>query len=200
MTEFHPYKPWFDCNTKIIIVGTTPPMRFTQKHELFDSDVDFYYGSRDNYFWDIIGDVFGVEFERKNTNSAILQRQEFLKQSGIGLVDIVLEFSRMENNASDNNLNVTKFQNIYQILKDNHQIQKIYFTGFSGPNSAESLTSKHLAEHKVYNTIISSDTPKHKIFKIDNRVVNSYSLYSPSPAARKKYEVILSLYRMLRND
>ena len=200
MIETHPYKPFFENKTKALIIGTTPPMRFTQKLKLYTDDVDFYYGSRDNYFWDLVGDVFGINFQRQNSESAILQRKEFLRQHNIGLVDIVLEFSRNENNASDNNLNVTKFQNIYKIMKANPLIQNVYFTGYSGPNSAESLTSKHLGAFKVYNTIISKTTPKHKVFKIDNRVINSFSLYSPSPAARKKHDDILSLYRILKND
>ena len=132
-------------------------------------------------------------------DKAIFQRQDFLTENFIGLVDIVDEFSRKDNNASDNNLLVTKFQNIYKILKGNPHIQTIYYTGFSGSNSAESLTSRHLGEYKIFNTIISHKTPKHKIFKIGDRIINTYSLFSPSPAARKKYEDMQALYKVLKS-
>ena len=66
MIEKHPYEPFFDVNTKTLIIGTTPPMRFTQKLALYQDDINFYYGSRDNYFWDLIGDVFGIQFTRQN--------------------------------------------------------------------------------------------------------------------------------------
>jgi G:T/U-mismatch repair DNA glycosylase len=200
MIETHPYKPFVDNNSKLLIIGTTPPMRFTQKLELYIDDVDFYYGSRDNYFWDLIGDVFGLNFEIKNSEEAINQRKDFLTKYRIGLVDIVLKFSRNEKNASDSNLNVQEFQNIYKILIENPQIEKVFFTGYSGSNSAESLTSTHLGEHKVYNTVLSTKTPRHKFFKINNREIHSFSLYSPSPAARKRYEDMLSLYQILKND
>lgn len=199
MIEKHPYQPFFDFNTQKLIIGTTPPMRFCQRLPLYQDDVNFFYGSRDNYFWDLIGDVFGIRFIRQNNDEAISQRQDFLTKHFIGLADIVGEFSRKENNASDTNLVVTKFQDIFTILKDNAQIQNIYFTGYSGSNSAESLTSKHLGEYKIFNTIVSQITPKHKIFKIGDRIVNSYSLFSPSPAARKKYDDILSLYQVLKS-
>lgn len=200
MIEKHPYEPFFDENTRILIVGTTPPMRFSQKLALYSNDVNFYYGSRDNYFWDLIGDVFGVTFLRQNSIKAVSLRKEFLIKQKIGLADIVLEFSRKNNDASDKNLYITKFQNIYGILKQNTNIKNVYFTGYSGSNSAERLTSKHLGEYSVFNTIISKITPKHKTFKINNRTINSYSLYSPSPASRKKYADILSIYQVLKND
>ena len=200
MIETHPYEPFVDKDTRIIIIGTTPPMRFTQKLPLNEDDVNFYYGSRDNYFWTLIGDLFEVNFLNQNSLEAVQQRKVFLIQNKIGLVDIVNEFSRSNNDASDNNLHVTKFQDIYSILKNNPQIQKVYFTGYSGPNSAESLTSRHLGERKVFNTILSHNKPKHKIFKIENRPIHSYSLYSPSPAARKKYADILVNYQVLKND
>ena len=195
MTEKHPYKPFLDDNSKTLIIGTTPPMRFTQSLEKNPDDVDFYYGSRDNYFWDLMADIFNTSISRKNNLQAIVERKELLRKHNIGLVDIVLEFERTDNNASDNNLHVIKFQNIYEILKTHSKIEKIFFTGYSGARSAESLTSRHLGEYKVYNTIVSKDSPKHKTFKIENREIHSYSLYSPSPAARKKYEVILQQYK-----
>ena len=199
MIEQHPYEPFIDNSTKLLIIGTTPPMRFTQRLELNEEDVDFYYGSSDNYFWDIIGDVFGERFRRDNSITSITQRKSFLKRHGLGLVDIVLEFIRLDNDASDFNLKVLKFQNIYDILRQNPQIDKVFFTGYSGPNSAESLMSKHLSEFKVYNTIISHPPPKHKIFVLDNRKIDTFSLFSPSGAARKKYSDRLNQYYILKN-
>jgi len=200
MTEKHPYKPFLNENTKTLIIGTTPPMRFTQGLEKSPDDVDFYYGSRDNYFWDLMSDIFNTSISRNNNSQAIDERKKLLQKHNIGLIDIVLEFERTENNASDNNLHVIKFQNIYEILKTHSKIEKIFFTGYSSTRSAESLTSRHLGEYKVYNTIVSKDSPKHKKFKIENREIHSYSLYSPSPSARKKYEVILQQYKTYLGD
>lgn len=199
MIEIHPYKPFYDDRTKVLIIGTTPPMRFTQRLNLMADDVDFYYGSRDNYFWNLIGDVFDLQFTRDNSEESIDQRKTFLKESCIGLVDIVSEFTRKENNASDNNLDVIQFQNVFEILRKNTHIQRIYFTGYSGPNSAENLMSRHLYEKQVYNKVISRSVPRHKTFKIEGRNIDSFSLFSPSPASRKKYVDLLKLYEILKN-
>lgn len=204
MIETHPFPPFFDDQTEVLIIGTTPPMRFTQVlgKKLNDNDVDFYYGSRDNYFWDFIGESFNVKLARVNSDQAIEERKELLRGNGIGLADIVFEFIRLENDASDNNLEVIRFQNLYGILSSNPLISKIFFTGFSGKNSAESLTSKHLAEHNVFNSIISKDHPKHKTFKIEDREIHSYSLFSPSPRAIavKGYTTVLNQYKLAFSD
>jgi G:T/U-mismatch repair DNA glycosylase len=199
LIEIHPYEPFYNANTKTLIVGTTPPMRFTKRSELFPDDVDFYYGSRDNYFWDLMGDVFNRHFKRVNSEESIVQRKTFLEDQSIGLVDIVLEFTRKEHNALDNNLNVSRYQNIFEILRNNPHIERIFFTGYSGPNSAENLMSKHLYENKVYNSIITRSIPRHKTFKINNRLINTFSLFSPSPSSRKKYQELLSHYMILKN-
>lgn len=196
--EIHPYEPFYNENTKALIIGTTPPMRFTQGLELMPDDVDFYYGSRDNYFWDLMGDVFNRHFKRVNSEEAIVQRKCFLEDQHVGLVDIVLEFTRKEHNASDNNLDVIRYQNIFEILMNNPSIERIFFTGYSGPNSAENLMSKHLYENKVYNSVVTRSVPRHKTFKINDRLINTFSLFSPSPSSRKKYQELLILYRILR--
>jgi len=198
MKERHPYKPFFDDNTKTLIIGTTPPMRFTQELEKKNDDVDFYYGSSDNYFWDLIGDVFNVKLLRENSELAVEQRKSLLSKHSVGLFDIVYEFERKEKNASDDNIYVFKYSDLIKILEENKNISKIFFTG----GATESMVSKYLGQHKIYNTIISKDSPKQKVFQIKERKITSITLISPSPRAIavKSYDAVLKQYKRFLSD
>ena len=199
------YQPYFrlepsflDDFTKTLIIGTTPPMRFTQGLVKENDDVDFYYGSCDNYFWDLIGDVFNVKLLRENSNLAIEQRKSILSKHSMGLIDIVNEFERKEKNASDANINVLKYSDLIAILEKNKNISKIFFTG----GATESMVSKYLGQNKIYNTVISKDSPKQKVFLIQERKINSFTLFSPSPRviAVKSYDTILKQYKTFLSD
>lgn len=196
MIEKHPYAPFINENTTKLIIGTTPPQRFTNeelKNTINSDDVDFFYGSRDNYFWEIIGKVFDIEFSYENNEKSKNERKKFLANNKIGMMDIVSEFKRSMSDASDNNLNVLSYQNLVEILKKYPKINEIYFTG----GKTESFVSDHLAEHRVFNTIIEKK-PMTKKFKVDGREVFSYTLYSPSPAARKTFEDRVLNYKRLK--
>ena len=72
MTEIHPFKPYIPEKTKKLIIGTIPPERFS-KNELFKDDVNFYYGSRDNSFWELLKVIFDVDFLKINNIEEIPQ-------------------------------------------------------------------------------------------------------------------------------
>lgn len=49
--ELHPWAPFIDKNTEILIMGTFPPPRARWS-------MDFYYPNRSNDFWRIMGLIF----------------------------------------------------------------------------------------------------------------------------------------------
>jgi len=53
MKETHPFEAFIPSGATKLIIGTIPPERFSQK-KLFCDDVNFYYGSRDNAFWELL--------------------------------------------------------------------------------------------------------------------------------------------------
>jgi hypothetical protein len=59
------------------------------------------------------------------------------------------------------------------------------------------LVSRYLGENKVYNTVVSKDSPKEKVFQINSRDIISITLYSPSPIAIavKGYNTVLKQYK-----
>jgi G:T/U-mismatch repair DNA glycosylase len=94
ITSKHPFEPFIPAHANRLIIGTIPPPRFCEQENFIvddesDSDVNFYYGSRDNYFWPIVGDVFNHVFDYKKLKSSIDQRKTFLEEYGIGITDIV---------------------------------------------------------------------------------------------------------------
>lgn len=193
----HPYEPFINYQTTRLIIGTTPPNRFTDpslNNQILGDDVNFYYGSRDNNFWLIINEIFKVNMIAENSNEAIKQRKRFLENNKIGVLDIIKEFRRKNNDASDNNLEVLEYTNLFQILKDYPNINSIFFTG----GKAESFTSRHLGMFRVFNTVIEKQPIKIKSFPIDGRLIKSYTLYSPSPRVtmvedrRNQYKLLLN--------
>ncbi len=116
---------------KILIIGTTPPWRFSLKQdfktkngELEGNDIDFYYGSEDNNFWNLVG-------VQKDFNSI----KKHCKTNGWLFMDIVEEcFTCLGKDetpsAGDNDLSIKKYNdNIFNILSDqNCKIKKIFFT------------------------------------------------------------------------
>lgn len=96
----HPYEPFIFSDTKKLIIGTIPPPRFCNiKKKLYPSDVDFYYGSRDNHFWDIMSEVFDTPLTR-GTSTSILERKCLLQEHHIGICDILKNAERKKFNSS----------------------------------------------------------------------------------------------------
>ena len=146
----------------------------------------------------LIGDVFNVKLLRENSDLAIEQRKSILSKHSIGLIDIAYEFIRKEKNASDDKIEVLKYSNLIEILEENKNISNIFFTG----GNTESMVSKYLGQNKIYNTVISKDTPKKKVFQIKERRITSITLFSPSPRAIavKSYDTVLKQYKAFLDD
>ena len=75
----HPFAPEIPEGATKLIIGTMPPYRFCNTDEmLYDDDVNFYYGSRDNYFWELVSDASGKRLTYANTQEAIDERKRLL--------------------------------------------------------------------------------------------------------------------------
>ena len=91
--EIHPFEPFIEDDATKLIIGTIPPPRFARA-ELENDDVNFYYGSRDNQFWDIIGQISNIDFKKENSDNEIQKRKQFLREQKIGICDIVSKTRR----------------------------------------------------------------------------------------------------------
>jgi hypoxanthine-DNA glycosylase len=183
MKETHPFKPYIPENATKLIIGTIPPPRFA-KNELLDKDVNFYYGtSKNNMFWDIIGEIANINFKKENTQEEIEKRKKFLDDNKIGICDIVYKANRKnENSALDKDLTDIEYLDIInEILTKYPTIDTIYYTS----KNVEELMKKHLKtidnENIQYLSPNGNENPKTLI--VNNKKYNVIRLYSPSPRA-----------------
>ena len=104
MKETHPYPPFIPDNAVRLIIGSIPPQRFCVRGTLYPEDVDFYYGSRANGFWKLVGDVCGVGFTFRNTEEAVRERKNFLTSYQTGITDIIERCGRVNGGSADPDL------------------------------------------------------------------------------------------------
>ena len=147
-TEKHPFKEFIPNGCEILIIGSFPPIKLTSKlpdniadeglkyyyslyddnsrNHITDSDIRFYYGSRDNLFWKkIIAPIFDITLE------SVADIKLFLTSHKIGITDLFEEISRNiveeKLNSSDVALNIHESRNILSLIQNN-DIKLIFST------------------------------------------------------------------------
>ncbi len=142
--EEHPFPSFYNEETKYLIVGSFPPIKLTKKifsndiskqlyeeylkYNNFNSqkDIDFYYGSSDNYFWFLLRSLF------KQNLSNSKEIKAFLESKNIGVTDLFERCKRkIKNNkidSSDSNLEILQCRDLDSIFKNCKNLQKIFFT------------------------------------------------------------------------
>lgn len=101
----HPFAPEIPEGATKLIIGTMPPYRFCNTDEaLYDDDVNFYYGSRDNYFWELVSDASGKRLTYANTQEAIDERKKLLADLHMGMVDMIVSCVHKDGKADDESL------------------------------------------------------------------------------------------------
>jgi G:T/U-mismatch repair DNA glycosylase len=176
MTSKHPFEAFVPTNSERLIIGTIPPPRFCKEpYTLYDNDVNFYYGSQDNSFWNIIESVFNIELEYTNTEKAIKQRQDFLNKFKIGITDIIDTCVHFNDSAKDEDLKEIKHKNLKSVLEKNSSIKTLIYTS--------EFVKKQVNEHfRTYHSIDKQDKKKQSI-TINGKVYQVRILYSPSGMA-----------------
>jgi len=110
--EKHPFPEFIPEGAKTLIVGSFPPIKLTVREDLknvsgknkhlyknyfcsnrnkrTDADKNFYYGSRENLLWDLIGEALGAEVKLDTVENI----KSFLKANLIGVTDIIEQCQR----------------------------------------------------------------------------------------------------------
>ena len=118
MKSTHPFEPYIPADSEKLIIGTIPPPRFCKEsYQLYENDVNFYYGSRDNYFWCILEEVYETKLEYSNTERAVQQRKDLLQKLKIGITDIVDSCIHSGDSAADSDLKEIKQKDIKSLLQ-----------------------------------------------------------------------------------
>ena len=172
----HPYEPYVPKWATKLIIGTIPPYRFcVNSQKIEKDDVLFYYGSRDNYLWDIFAELSNHKLDKANTDVAIKQRKELLDKFRIGITDIIATCIHKDGKSDDASLQNIKFKDIEKLLADNPKIDTLLYT---------SDFVKRLMNEKfeTYHNIVDKNAREYSI-NINNKKYRVIILYSPSPTA-----------------
>lgn len=116
MHQLHPYPPFVPKDSKALILGSAPPCRFCHCAVCSPKakDVDFYYGSSDNAFWDLLSEA--LQERRPHT---LEDMKALLSTHNLAIADVLWEFERDNHSATDKMLKPISFNHqILTILKN----------------------------------------------------------------------------------
>ncbi len=188
----HPYEPFLFEEATKLIVGTLPPPRFTIG-ELKQDDVNFCYGSRNGQLWPILNELFDLQLKFEDTDAAIQQRIDFLRDHRIGICDIVASAERSKIDASDMGMQNIKLRNLLAYLHRFPKIEMLLFTGGNSKNGPEYFFRKHLKENNLTLEVVLNEIPRIHQFTLAGkatngsnvRIIRTVSLTAPSGAANR---------------
>ncbi|HCC34436.1 MAG TPA: hypothetical protein DEQ02_01890 [Ruminococcaceae bacterium] len=176
MRSIHPYEPYVPQNAEKLIIGTIPPYRFCIKPlKLFARDVNFFYGSRDSAFWELLSAATGKEFDYENTEAAVNQRKDLLRELKIGITDVIKSCIHKDGKSDDKSLEDEEEKKLKKLLSQNSKINTFLYTSGRVKTLMNAFADKR--EHawtvpKKRGTVV-----------IDDKKYNVTVLYSPAPSA-----------------
>ena len=120
----HPIKPFYDENSKILILGSFPSVKSREQM--------FFYGHPQNRFWRVISKVFGYDEPQ-----SIEEKKALLKENNIAVWDVIASCKIV--GSSDSSIKNVMPNNINCIL-NNGNIEKIIVNG----KTAEKFYNKYI--------------------------------------------------------
>lgn len=123
----HPFEPYNIEEAKVLIIGSIPPHRFSKPKNLLCGDVDWYYGSKDNSFWDILKESCCDSEIPLCTKE---NQQKFFRENEIGIFDMVQKCTRKNGcGSSDSDLYNIELINACEIIPKKKKPElKLFFT------------------------------------------------------------------------
>ncbi len=125
----HPFKPVFDENSKILILGSFPSPA--------SREVNFYFGHKQNRFWRVLSDLFDEKIA-----DDINSKTQFLLNQHIALWDVV--YSCEITKAADSKIKNVTVNDFSKIFNKTGNIPV-----FTLGNTATKLYKKHTGEDSI---------------------------------------------------
>lgn len=156
MKVVHSFKPIYNSESKILILGSFPSIKSRENN--------FYYANPKNRFWSTLGNVFNENIGESNQD-----KEKFLLTHKIALFDVIYSCNIMASN--DNSIKDVIPNDIKKIV-DESKIKAIFTTGAK----AYSLYNKYLLKDVGIEAIkLPSTSPANCKRGIEKVLVNSYS-------------------------
>ena len=147
MKVTHELEPFYDKDSKILILGSIPSIK--------SRELGFYYMHPSNRFWQVLEKVF---------KEKIIDKKAFLLKHHIALWDVIKECDIKS--SSDSSIKNVKVNDINKLLKKT-KINKIYTTG----SKADSLYQKYIyPKTKIKNIALPSTSSANAKMKLETLV------------------------------
>ena len=155
MKIVHPIEPFYQENSKILILGSFPSVKSREQM--------FFYGHSQNRFWKVISSIF----EEKTPNS-IDEKKNLLKNNGIALWDVI--HSCEISGSSDSSIKNVVPNDISKIL-ENSNVGKIFVNG----KTAKAYYDKYIKNITKRDAIcLPSTSPANAAWSLD-KLVDAWS-------------------------
>ncbi len=167
----HPFKPIYDENSKILILGTIPSVKSRENN--------FYYGHPQNRFWKTIAGIFGTNLPEDNK-----KKIELLKNNGIALTDVLQ--SCLIEGSSDAAIKNGIPRNLDMIMKKS-KINAIFCNG----SKAHELYMKHNRDkYNLQVFCLPSTSPANAKYRLHAlieqwKIIKNYTLRPEDDGLRK---------------
>ena len=148
----HPIDPFYNKNSKILILGSFPSVKSREQM--------FFYGHPQNRFWKVISKIFNEELP-----TTISEKKKLLDKNNIAIWDVI--FSCEIIGSSDTSIKNVIPNDISIILK-NSNIEKIFVNG----KAAEKFYNLYLKEILKRDAIcLPSTSPANAKWSIDKLIL-----------------------------
>jgi G:T/U-mismatch repair DNA glycosylase len=187
--ETHPWKWYVPAKSRILIIGTFPPVKEKWSYQ-------FFYPNKQNLFWPVMSTLINKPLEHLSGEAAVDERKYILQLLSAGITDMGLEIERNGNSSLDENLTAIQYMDVFKILKENISINKIIFTSSSGKASALGWFVNYLRMNNVNFKFPTGTKPLRSEFQFEGRLIQLVILYSPSRRAanRISFEKLVEMY------
>lgn len=193
--ESHPFETLINPDTKLLVVGTFPTYK-----ENYRDTYTFFYAGKDNNFWRIIEQVFTHTFRYNRGNKAVEERKQFLTQNKIGMTDMHEKCYRINQKSGDEFLYPIILKDIFSLLNQPNSIERIILTSRTEIFGALGLLKTYFLQHdfELEELERRSDNILEGGFKHNNKYINIFVPYSPSPRVLEKrnitFEEVVKMY------
>lgn len=155
MRVFHELEPIFNCNSKILILGSLPSVKSREIH--------FYYGHPQNRFWRVLETLYDVRLD------SIESKKTFLTNANIALWDVI--YSCDIQKSSDSSIKNVEVNDIGVIL-NNSKVNKIFVNG----KKAHEYYNKYiLPKVKIPCICLPSTSPANATYSL-NKLIEQWKI------------------------
>lgn len=187
--EIHPFGNFIPANATHLVLGSFPTHK---RHWQFPT----FYPGRANFFWRMLAEIYSVKFQYTKGEEAAHERLQLCANKGIALSDTIYScYRKVAGSSKDSDLQVIEKMNILRLLQENSSVHTVILTGCSGKVNAHNVFTQHLLENNIALQLSKSQPPIVGSFIFNERIINTYTLYSTSGLNIGRYKQAVEQYR-----